>query len=66
MSWKALTENQERNEGKLKAVRWSKKMHFGKHVDSRLHRTGLQCVWRGWEQRGKENGSFLVGVTRCC
>lgn len=35
-------------------------MYFGKHVDDRLHRAGLQC----WEQRGEENGSFLVGVTR--
>lgn len=39
-------------------------MCFGKPVDDRLHRTGLQCVERGWEQRGEENASFLVGITR--
>lgn len=29
-----------------------------------IHRAGLQCVEKGLEQRGKENGSFLVGITR--
>lgn len=38
-------------------------MYFGKHVDDRLHRTGQQCVEKR-EQRGEENGSFLVEVTR--
>lgn len=38
-------------------------MGFEKRVAHRLHRTAV-CVQSG-EQRGEENGSLLIGVTRC-